>query len=153
MKKQFRLTQEGIDELKAELQSLIAERPEIADSIRTAREHGDLSENSEYQVARQNQDRNEGRISEIEHILANVELIKTPRAGSKVVLGATVHLKSDDGTEKKFQVVGTIEADPLNGKISDESPIGQALLGKKEGENVEITLPAETRTYVITSVS
>ena len=152
MKKQFRLTQEGIDELKAELQRLIAERPEIADSIRTAREHGDLSENSEYQVARQNQDKNEGRISEIEHILANVEVIKMPRAGSKVVLGATVHLKSDNGSEKKFQVVGTIEADPLNGKISDESPIGQALLGKKEGENVEITLPAETRTYVITSV-
>lgn len=152
MKKQFRLTQDGVDELTQELKTLIAERSEIAESIRVAREYGDLSENAEYQVARQNQDKNETRISELEHILGNVEIIKTQKSGSKVVLGVTVHLKSETGTEKKFQVVGTVEADPLNGKISDESPIGRALLGKKLGETVEIILPSETSTYTIAAI-
>lgn len=152
MKKQFRLTQEGVEELKDELKSLIAERAEIAESIRVAREYGDLSENAEYQVARQNQEKNETRITELEHILGNVEIIKAKKSASKVVLGATVNLRADDGSEKQFQVVGTVEADPLNGKISDESPIGQALIGKKLGDSVDIVLPAETRTYEIVSI-
>lgn len=152
MKKVFRLTKDGTAELKAELESLIAERGKIAERIKTAREFGDLSENAEYQSARQEQERNELRIEEVEHILQNVELIRAPKGDSKVQLGSTVKLKSD-GKTKEFQVVGTIEADPLSGKISDESPIGQALLGKRVGEEVEIKTPAETATYKIAQIN
>ena len=153
MKKQFHLTQAGVDELKAELDELVGLRSQIADRIKTAREFGDLSENMEYSAARQDQERNEARISEIEHILANVQVITAPKSDSKVVLGSTVKLKSQDGKTKEFQVVGTVEAVPLNGKISDESPIGQALLGKKEGEDVEIKTPADTTVYKIVDIS
>jgi transcription elongation factor GreA len=152
MKKQFHLTQAGVDELKAELAELTGLRSEIADRIKTAREFGDLSENMEYSAARQDQERNEARISEIEHILANVQIITAPKSDGKVVLGSTVVLKSKDGKTKEFQVVGTVEADPLNGKISDESPIGQALIGKKEGQEVEIKTPADTTTYQIADI-
>jgi transcription elongation factor GreA len=152
MKKLFRLTKEGVGELEAEVASLIAKRASIADAIKTARELGDLAENAEYQSARAEQDRNEARIGEIEHILQNVELIKAPRSDGKVVLGSHVKLETD-GKTKEFQVVGTVEADPLNGKISDESPIGKALLGKKLGEDVEIKTPAETAVYKIISIA
>ena len=153
MKKQFRLTQAGIDELKAELDALIQDRSAVAQRIKDAREFGDLAENAEYSAARQEQEKAENRIGEIENILLNVEVIKAPKGDSKVQLGSTVTLKSDDGKSKKFQVVGTVEADPLNGKISDESPIGKALLGKKLGEEVEIKTPAETASYKITDIS
>ena len=152
MKKQFHLTQSGVDELKAELAELTGLRSQIADRIKTAREFGDLSENMEYSAARQDQERNEARISEIEHILANVQIITAPKSDSKVVLGSKVQLKSKDGKSKEFQVVGTVEADPLNGKISDESPIGQALIGKKEGEEVEIKTPVDTTRYTIADI-
>ncbi len=153
MKKQFRLTKSGVDELEKELKDLIEQRGAIADRIKTAREFGDLAENAEYSVARLDQERAESRISEIEHILQNVELIKAPRNDSKVQLGSVVQLKSDAGSTKQFQVVGTVEADPLNKKISDESPIGQALLGKAVGDNVEIKTPAETSFFKIVSIS
>lgn len=153
MNKRYRLTQEGVDELKAELAALIAERTAIADRIKTAREFGDLSENAEYQSARQEQEKNEARSSEVEHILQNHELIKAPKGDSKVQLGSKVKLKSADGKTKEFQVVGTVEADPLEGKISDESPLGQAVLGKKQDEEVEIKTPAETATYKIVDIS
>lgn len=152
MKKQFHLTQQGVDELKKEHDELVSLRSEIALRIKTAREFGDLSENMEYSAARQDQERNETRIAEIDHILSNVQVITTPKNDSKVMLGSTVKLKSDSGKTKQFQVVGTVEADPLNGKISDESPIGQALMGKKEGEKIEIKTPAETTSYTIIDI-
>lgn len=151
MNKQFRLTSAGIEELETELKSLVAERGPIAERIATAREFGDLSENAEYSSARQEQERTEARISEIEHILKNVELISAPKKKDVVELGNTVVLKGKK--EKSFTIVGSVEADPLEGKISDESPIGQALLGKKLGDKVEIKTPAETASYEITSVS
>lgn len=153
MKKQFRLTKDGIDELQKELDGMIARRSEIADSIKTAREQGDLSENAEYHAAKDDHERNEGRIAEIESILSNAELIKKPKGDSKVQLGSVVVLKGQGGKTKEFKVVGTVEADPLNGKISDESPIGQALLGKKEGDAVEIVTPVETATYKVADIS
>jgi transcription elongation factor GreA len=153
MNKQFHLTKQGVDELKAELAELIAQRAVIADRIKTAREFGDLSENMEYSAARQDQERNESRIAEIEHILKNVQVITAPKSDSKVVLGSTVKLNTEGGKTKEFQVVGTVEADPLNGKISDESPIGKALMGKKEGEEVEIKTPVETAVYKIVDIS
>lgn len=152
MKKLFRLTQVGVNELQAEVDSLIAKRADIAEAIKNARELGDLTENAEYQSARAEQERHEARISELENILQNVEIIKKPRGDSKVQLGSTVKLKGGSKT-KEFQVVGTVEADPLNGKISDESPIGQALIGKKVGESVEIVTPAETAKYKIADIS
>lgn len=139
MKKQYRLTTEGIAELEAELKSLIARRADVADAIKTAREQGDLSENAEYQSARTEQERLEARVSEIEHILANSDVIKKPKGDSKVQLGSTVKLKGSNGKDQTFQVVGTVEADPLSGKISDESPIGKALLGKSVGDKVEVS--------------
>src|SRR5665213_521723 len=144
MNKLFRLTKQGVDELKAELVELTSQRSAVADRIKTAREFGDLAENAEYSSARQEQEKNESRISEIEHILQNAELIKAPRTARAVQLGSTVKLKGVGGKTKEFQVVGTVEADPLNGKISDESPIGQALLGKKVGDSVEIQTPTES---------
>lgn len=153
LKKMYRLTKEGADELEQELKGLTAERKLIAERIKTAREFGDLAENAEYQSARQEQDKNEARIQEVEHILQNVEIIKSPRSDGKVQLGSKVKLKSEAGKTKEFQVVGTVEADPLEGKISDESPIGQALLGKKVGEAVEIKTPAETAIYKIVEIS
>lgn len=152
MNKMYRLTKTGVNELENELQSLIAKRSEVAEAIKSARELGDLSENAEYQSARQEQERNETRISELEHILSNAELIKETKDDSKVRLGSHVRLKSN-GKQKEFQVVGTVEADPLEGKISDESPLGQAVIGKKVGDEVEIVTPVETATYKIVEIS
>lgn len=153
MKKQFRLTRAGVDELQTELDALVAKRTGIADAIKTAREQGDLTENAEYQSARAEQERNEARISELENIIQNVEIIKKPRGDSKVQLGSTVKLKGVGGKAKEFQVVGTVEANPLSGKISDESPIGQAMIGKKVGDSVEIKTPNDTHAYKIVEIS
>jgi transcription elongation factor GreA len=153
MNKLFHLTKQGVNELQAELKELIAARGVIAERIKTAREFGDLGENMEYTAARQDQERNENRITEIEHILKNVQVITAPKNDSKVVLGSTIKLTAGNGKTKEFQVVGTVEADPLNGKISDESPIGKALMGKSEGDEVEIKTPVETATYKIINIS
>jgi transcription elongation factor GreA len=143
MKKLFNLTQEGADELKSELDTLIKQRVVIADRIKQARELGDLSENAEYQTAREEQDRLEARIGELEHVLTNMQIIKKPKTNGHVRLGSSVILKASSKT-KEFQIVGTMEADPIHGKVSDESPIGQALLGKKVGDKAQIKTPAET---------
>lgn len=153
MNKSYKLTQAGIDELQAELGGLIALRPEITERIKTAREMGDLSENAEYASARSEQDRCEIRIKEIEHIIKNAEIIKQPKSGNKVHLGSTVSLKSGSGKSQEYQIVGTVEADPLAGKISDESPIGLALIGKEVGDDVEIITPAQTVVYKIARIA
>ncbi len=151
MVKKFHLTKDGVAELEQEQEELRAKRVQTAEAIKTAREMGDLAENAEYQSARQDQERIEGRLDEIEHILANVELI-TASKSQKVCLGSTVTLKEAGGKEMVVQVVGTIEADPIAQKISDESPIGQALLGKKEGDEVEITRPSGATTYTVHAI-
>lgn len=153
MNKLFKLTQDGIDELKAELVQLIALRPEITEKIKTAREMGDLSENAEYASARTEQEKNEARISEVEFILKNVDLIKTPKVAHVVHLGSVVKLKGKKGQEAEYKVVGTVEADPLEGKISDESPIGKALMGKKVDDELEISTPSETSVFKVVSIS
>lgn len=151
MKKQFHLTKEGIEEHKAELEELKNKRGEVAERIKSAREFGDLSENAEYSAARLEQEKNEARISEIENILQDVEVIKKPKGDTKVQLGSRVVLVSGK-KKKELQVVGTVEADPLEGKISDESPIGQALLGKKLGETVEVKNTQDTVTYTVEDI-
>jgi len=152
MKKIFHLTKDGIAELEAEKAALLIKRAETAEAIKVAREMGDLAENAEYQSARQEQERNDSRLEEIEYILINVEVIKADTRRKQVGLGSTVTLESAKGKELILQVVGTIEADPAAKKISDESPIGKALLGKKEGEQVEITTPTETHAYTVKSI-
>jgi transcription elongation factor GreA len=153
MKKTYRLTQSGVDELKQEHTGLVAQRGGIAERIKEARELGDLSENAEYQSARDEQDRLESRISELEHILQNVQIIKIAKSNGKVRLGSEVKLKSDSGKSEQFQIVGTMEADPMNGKISDESPIGQALMGKAKDDSVEIKLGKQSTKYKVIDIS
>jgi transcription elongation factor GreA len=152
MKKKYRLTQPGVDELKEELQGLIGQRVHVADRIKQARELGDLSENAEYQTAREEQDRLEARISELEHVLQYAEIIKKPKSDGQVRLGSKVTLK-DGGKPLVYQVVGTMEADPSSGKISDESPIGIALMSKKVGEKVEIKTPSGAHTYKVIEIA
>jgi transcription elongation factor GreA len=152
MKKIYSLTQAGVDEHKEELKGLISQRVHVAERIKHARELGDLSENAEYQTAREEQDRLETRISELEHILHNSKVIKKPKNDGTVRLGSTVALKNS-GKPLQFQVVGTMEADPMHGKISDESPIGKALMGKKVGDQAQIKTPAGVHTYKITEIS
>jgi len=152
VKKTYSLTQEGLDELKKELESLLAERNKITESIKIAKEFGDLTENSEYQAARADQELNESRIDEIEHILQNYELIKLNNKSAKVQLGSRVTLKNEKNVVKELQIVGTVEADPLNGKISDESPIGKALMGKAKNDTVEVGPETERTVYSIVDI-
>jgi len=154
LKKMFRLTKDGASELEKELAELVAERQDIAQRIKTAREFGDLAENAEYQSARADQEKVDARISEVEHILQNLQIISAPKQGSKVVqLGSKVKLKDGGSKNKEFQVVGTVEADPLAGKISDESPIGKLLIGKKVGDEVELKTPSEISIFKITEIA
>jgi transcription elongation factor GreA len=152
IKKIYNLTQEGVTELKDELLHLIAQRPHVADRIKHARELGDLSENAEYQTAREEQDRLEARISELDHIIQNSQIIKKPKSDGQVRLGSSVKLK-DGGKPLNYQVVGTMEANPAAGKISDESPIGKALLGRKVGDKVEIKTPAGAHMFKVIEIS
>ena len=151
MKKVYQLTKEGKAELERELDALKGRRGAVADKIANARDFGDLSENAEYDAAREEQAGDESRINEIEDILRNAELIGVKR-GSSIGLGSKVGLANGKKTYE-YIIVGPVEADPLSGKISNESPIGVALLGKKVGEIAEITTPKGTTTYEITTVN
>lgn len=137
MKKVISLTKEGRIELEKELEDLIAQRPAIAERIATARAFGDLSENEEYSSARSEQKTVENRILEIEEILKNAKTIRNT-SHDKVVMGATVTVEMG-GKKQTYTIVGAVEANPLEGKISDVSPIGKAMFGKTVGE--EYTLP------------
>lgn len=151
MKKIYQLTPAGKLELEKELEELKSQRIGLAQQVADARGFGDLSENAEYDAARSEQGRVETRIAEIEDILQNAAVISGGKT-SKVVLGSTVKLKMD-GKDVSYIIVGSVEADPLEGKISDVSPIGEALLGKKIGEKVDITTPKGTTSYEVISIS
>ena len=145
------LTQEGIDKLKEELDDLVSnKRREIAKALKEARELGDLSENSSWDDAKDRQVFIENRISEIEHILKNAKPI-TSKAGGVVALGSKVKVELETG-EQEFHIVGSTEADIDAGKISYESPIAKALIGKTKGDEVEVDVPAGTMKYIIKSV-
>ncbi len=151
MKKMYQITDEGKNELESELEQLKGRRGDIADKIAEARDFGDLSENAEYDSAREEQGLVESRIAEIEDILLNAEIIKAGKS-SQVTLGSKVELK----TGKKvvtYIIVGPVEADPLDGKISNESPIGEALMGKKVKDSVDITTPKGKTTYEIMGIN
>lgn len=135
IKKSVNLTAEGKKELEKELDELIKGRPAIAERIATARAFGDLSENEEYSSARNEQKVAEGRILEIQEILKNAKIIRGGKK-DKVALGATVVLDMG-GRKVEYALVGPTEANPLEGKISNESPIGKAIFGRKAGEDFE----------------
>jgi len=150
MKKMYQITADGKKELEAELDKLKARRGEIAEKIAEARDYGDLSENAEYDAAREDQGLVESRVAEIEDILMNAELIKASRK-STIGIGSKVQLKSGNKTVD-YHVVGPVEANPVEGKISNESPIGLALMGKKVGDKASVTTPKGTINYNIVSV-
>ena len=141
-KKEILLTSEGFLELEEELDNLkTVERPIVIEQIKEARAQGDLSENADYDAARNKQAEVEARIKEIEYMLQNAKIIEKNDDHS-VGLGSNVDiLYVEDGEEESYSIVGSTEADPLDNKISNESPIGRAIIGKKEGDIVEIESP------------
>lgn len=150
MKKMYHITEEGKHDLEVELTELKGRRGDIAEKIAAARDFGDLSENAEYDAAREEQGLVETRIAEIEEILQNSQLIQSA-GGSTVVLGSTVELKSADRTVT-YTVVGPVEADPMAGKISNESPIGKELMEKSVGDEVLIKTPKGELAYKIEAI-
>ncbi|MEQ7872773.1 transcription elongation factor GreA [Sphingomonas sp. ASV193] len=141
---------EGHRLLEEEVKRLKAERPEIIDAIEEARAHGDLSENAEYHAAKERQGQIEAMIADAEDKLARALVIDpTELSGDKVVFGATVTLKDEEGKQVRYQLVGQQEANATKGRISYNSPLGRALIGKEVGEDVEVTTPAGERYYEV----
>jgi transcription elongation factor GreA len=142
MAKEFVLTAEGKEKLEAELFKLeTVKRVEIGERIRVAREFGDITENSEYDDAKNEQAWLESRIAEITQILANAVIAEPPKRPSRVVVGSVVTVAMADGNQRKLTIVGAAEADSSEGRISNESPVGAALLGCKKGEKVIVETP------------
>ncbi len=150
------MTLRGANRLREELKRLkTVDRPAVIKAIAEARSHGDLSENAEYHAAREQQSFIEGRIQDIEHRLSNAEIIDvtTLPASGRVVFGATVELEAEGGgVPVRYQLVGDDEADIKHGLLSVSSPIARALIGKTEGDVVDVTTPGGTRSYEIVSV-
>ena len=152
MANQTYLSPEGIETLKKELQELkTKKRQEIARRLQEAKDLGDLSENAEYFEAKEAQSLNENRIAELEELLKNAVVIKTPSAEDVVRIGSTIETKSNSNTEV-FSLVGSAEAKPQEGKISNESPLGRAFLGKKAGDEVEVKTPGGIVKYKIIKI-
>lgn len=154
--KTFPMTLEGKQKLEAELEELkTVKRPEVVERIKTARSFGDLSENSEYDSAREEQAFVEGRIQKIENMIHHAEIIdESAVSEGEVALGRKVTFKElPDGITESYSIVGEAEADPFSGKISHKSPIAEALLGRKTGDEVEIQTPGGSMTVKILSVT
>ena len=154
MAKQYKLTRERANQLHEELEYLKTVREkEVADMIKEARSFGDLSENSEYDEAKNEQGRVYSRISELTDILSNYIIIEDAVATGEVGPGSQVKVRDmEDGFEEDFTIVGSQEADPATGRISDESPIGRALLGHKAGDEISVHAPAGVIQYLILEV-
>ena len=153
MSKKYLLTQEGLAKLNEELKYLINDkRKEVIERIREAAAHGDLSENADYAQAREEQSFIEGRIQEIEDMVKNAEIITASTQHNNVTIGSTVTVQVN-GADKTYTIVGSNEANPLEGRISNESMVGKALLGKKIGDTVTITAPAGDMEYKITAIN
>ncbi|MDO5620041.1 MAG: transcription elongation factor GreA [Paracoccus sp. (in: a-proteobacteria)] len=148
------MTRAGFDRLDAELRRLKAEdRPAVIREIAEAREHGDLSENAEYHAAREKQSHIEGRIKELEALISRAEVIDPTKLSGSVKFGATVDLVDEDTDEKKtFQIVGEAEADLERGLLNLRSPLARALIGKDEGDSVEVVTPGGGKAYEILAI-
>jgi len=152
--KEYRLTQEGLDMLQAELDDLIKnKRKEVAERLKESKEFGgDLTENPEYEHAKNDQAFIEGRVEQINEIMQNYTLVENGDKGT-IDLGSTVILKDlDEKKERKFKIVSSVESDPEKNKISDESPVGRALINKKIGETITVKTPVTTKTYKIIDI-
>lgn len=147
------MLQEGYDKLSADLKRLKAERPLIVDAIEEARAHGDLSENAEYHAAKERQGQVEASIGDLEDRLARAQIIDpTTLSGDRIVFGATVTLADEDDKPLKYQIVGQAEADAKDGKISYNSPLGRALIGRRVDDEIEVTVPAGDKYYLVTKI-
>src|SRR5690606_40621617 len=144
---------EGYEMLLANLKALRLERPLIVDAIEEARAHGDLSENAEYHAAKERQGQVEAQISDLEDRLSRSQIIDpTTLSGDRIVFGATVTVLDDDDKPQRYQIVGQAEADAKNGRISYDSTLGRALIGKQVGEEVEVTVPSGDRFYLVDKI-
>ena len=153
--KKVPITLAGVEKLRQELQNLKAvERPNVVAAIAEARSHGDLSENAEYDAAKEKQAFIEGRIKEIEGKVSNAQIIdpKTINADGRCVFGATVELEDENGNSVIYQIVGEDEADIKNGKISVTSPVARALIGKYSGDTAQVQAPGGMREYEIVEI-
>ena len=152
MANQTYLSPEGMESLKKELRELkTTKRQEIAKRLQEAKDLGDLSENAEYFEAKEAQSLNETRIAELEDLLKNAVMIETPLEEDIVRIGSTIEIKSKNGNET-FTIVGSAEAKPQEGKISNESPLGRAFLGQKIGNEIEIKTPGGIMKYKIIKI-
>ena len=144
---------EGYERLTADLKVLRAERPKIVDAIEEARAHGDLSENAEYHAAKERQGQVEAQIADIEDRVTRAQIIDPATlSGDKIVFGATVTLLDEDDKPVKYQIVGQTEADAAKGRISYNSPIGRALIGKQVGDEIEVTVPSGDKFYLVDKI-
>ncbi len=150
--KRYHLTQGGVDELQTELDGLKQRRLEVAQRLKSAKEQGDLAENSDWADAQDQYKFVENRIDEIEHILQNVEIIKDTNGSQAIQLGSKVEIRQN-GKKLIFTIVGHLESNPQEQKISYHSPVGEALMGQKVGDNVPIKTPGGDYTYTITKIS
>ncbi len=144
---------EGYEKLTADLKALREERPRVVDAIEEARAHGDLSENAEYHAAKERQGQIEAQIADIEDRVSRAQIIDpTTLSGDRIVFGATVTLLDDDEKQVRYQIVGQTEADAKVGRISYNSPLGKALIGRKVGDEVEVTVPSGDRFYLVNKI-
>lgn len=151
--KKIQVTQEGFENLQKELKELVeVKRPAVLDRLAKARAMGDLRENSEYSASKEDQGFIEGRIMELEQLLKNVEVVTASGDAGTIQIGTAVVVDTPNGKDT-FYIVGEFEADPMNKKLSQTSPIGKALIGKKVGDTVEVEVPAGKLTYRIIEVT
>ena len=144
---------EGYERITAELKALREERPKIVEAIEEARAHGDLSENAEYHSAKERQGQIDAAIGDLEDRVSRAQIIDpTTLSGDRIVFGATVSLLDDEDKPVRYQIVGQTEADAKVGRISYNSPLGRALIGRKKGDEIEVTVPSGDRFYVVKKI-
>ncbi|MCB2049601.1 MAG: transcription elongation factor GreA [Novosphingobium sp.] len=144
---------EGYEKLTAELKTLREERPKIVDAIEEARAHGDLSENAEYHAAKERQGQVEATIADLEDKMSRAQIIDpTSLSGDRIIFGATVTLLDEDDKPVRYQIVGPYEADAKVGRISYNSPLGKALIGRKADDEIEVTVPAGDKFYLVQTI-
>ena len=152
MTEEYYLTKEGAEKMRVELDDmLVNQRKELSERLRFAIQQGDLSENADYHKAKEDQAFLEGKIKEYEEILAGVVIIKEKKSGL-IDIGSTVTILEEGFPEEKYQLVGATEASPMDGRISNESPIGKALIGHKQGDMVEVNTPRGKSKYKIVKI-
>ncbi|HPV70584.1 MAG TPA: transcription elongation factor GreA [Candidatus Magasanikbacteria bacterium] len=149
--KETYLTAAGLEKVKKDLEDLKNKLPEISDKIERAKELGDLSENAEYHEAKDDYAFTQGRIQELEQIVLRAKIV-TKNSDNTVGIGSTIKVKNDKGKEMEYTIVGSNEADPIHGKISNESPLALSFLGKKIGDRVEVKIPTGLSAYQILEV-